>query len=95
MLKSVRVLAQSNDSEMIACFLSTELTSPRFGPALRASLADVGLPEELLTAPDLSDPQANQARRELLAATRGYGVDRGVFENFPLRVRWVRALLRP
>ena len=36
----------------------------------------------------LREQHANQARRALLAATRGYGEDRGIFEHFPATVRW-------
>jgi hypothetical protein len=46
--------------------------------------------EGLLTDPDLNDEQANQARRAVLAATRGYGEDRDLFERFPVEVNWGR-----
>ncbi len=42
----------------------------------------------MLTRPDLADQHANEARRALLAATRGYGEDREIFEHFPATVRW-------
>lgn len=48
----------------------------------------------MLTHPDLSDAEANLARRALLAATRGYGENRDLFENFPAQVAWTRAGLR-
>ena len=47
----------------------------------------------MLTRPDLADKHASEARRALLAVTRGYGEDRGIFEHFPAAVRWVRARL--
>jgi len=78
---------------MVACFLLGELTSPRFGAGVRRALAAAGRPERLLTDADLTDPAANQARRALLAATRGYGENRDVFEDFPGHVRWIRAVL--
>jgi hypothetical protein len=71
-LQSVRVLAESSEDEMVASFLHGELSSERFGPAVRHQLAVMGEPEELLTRPDLTDPQANRARHNVLAATRGY-----------------------
>jgi hypothetical protein len=80
---------------MVACFLRGELTSRRFGAAVRRALAAAGASEELLTEADLTDPAANRARRELLAVTRGYGQDRDLFAGFPARVRWIRAVLTP
>ncbi|GAB3884737.1 hypothetical protein GCM10029964_046220 [Kibdelosporangium lantanae] len=78
---------------MVACFLSGELPSRRFGPNLRSHLTAAGHTDRLLTHPDLSDADANSARRALLAATRGYGEDRDLFEDFPTDVTWTRALL--
>lgn len=78
---------------MVACFLRGELSSRRFGRNLRSQLAAAGQAEQLLTRPDLSDAGANVARRALLAATRGYGENRDLFEGFPTQVAWTRALL--
>ncbi|MFF4780211.1 hypothetical protein ACFY3E_02860 [Streptomyces griseorubiginosus] len=89
----VQVLGKSGEDEMVACFLSGELSSQRFGQRLRSHLAPAGQSEQLLTHPDLSDAVANTARRALLAATRGYGENRDLFENFPDQVTWIRALL--
>ncbi|MFE9416161.1 hypothetical protein ACFYMX_11025 [Streptomyces griseofuscus] len=93
MLTVVQVLGVSSDDEMVACFLSGELSSQRFGQTLRSHLAAAGQAEQLLTHPDLSDTGANLARRALLAATRGYGESRDLFENFPNHVTWTRARL--
>jgi len=68
---------------MVACFLLGELTSARFGADLRRALAAAGQADLLLTRADLADPDANRARRALLAETRGYGENRDVFEDFP------------
>lgn len=89
----MQVLGKSTEDEMVACFLRGELSSQRFGPRLRSHLAVAEQPEQLLTHPDLSDAGANSARRALLAATRGYGENRDLFENFPDQVTWIRALL--
>lgn len=90
----MRIVRESSEDEMIACFLQGELTSDRFGAGLRAALGAAGLSERLLTDANLSDEVENRARRGLLRETRGYGQDRDVFdENFPTSVRWVRAEL--
>ncbi|GAA1962027.1 hypothetical protein [Kitasatospora viridis] len=93
MLTVVQLLGMSSEDEMVACFLSGELSSRRFGHDLRSHLAAAGQAEQLLTHPDYSDAGANLARRALLAATRGYGENRDLFENFPARATWTRALL--
>ena len=95
MLTVVRVLGMCGEDEMVACFLRGELSSRRFGRNLRSHVAAAGHAEQLLTRPDLSDAGANFARRALLAATRGYGENRDLFENFPTHVTWTRALLSP
>lgn len=63
------MLRESSEEEMIACFLRGELSSERFAPAICEQLATSSRPEELLTEPDLTDPQANDARRNILAVT--------------------------
>lgn len=95
-LKTMRILGESSENEMIACFLRGELTSERFGPGLQAALNAIGGSERLVSEPNLSDETENRLRRDLLAATRGYGQNRDVFdEDFPRpsSVRWVRAEL--
>jgi hypothetical protein len=80
---------------MIACFLGAELTSTRFGEAIRSALAAHGHPGSLLTHPDISNASENAARRALLALTRGYGEHRELFDIFPDDVTWTRAVLAP
>jgi hypothetical protein len=82
----VWVIGDSGEDEMVACFLLSEL---------RRALVAADQPEQLLTDADLADPAANLARRHVLAATRGYGENRHLFEGFPARVRWIRAVLTP
>lgn len=94
-LAGVRVIGDSSEDEMVACFLLGELTSRRFGAGVRRALVAAGESERLLTDADLTDPAANRARRDLLTATRGYGDNRDVFEDFPARARWIRAVLTP
>ena len=91
----MRVVRDSSEDEMIALFLLGELTSERFGEGIWTALMAAGQTETLITAADLGDAVQNRARRAILATTRGYGENRDVFENFPGRVRWVRAMLAP
>jgi hypothetical protein len=95
LLICVRVIRNSDEDEMIALFLLGELSSERFGSGIRSALNDASQAEAIITAADLGDVDQNRARRTILATTRGYGENRDVFENFPARVRWVRAMLAP
>ena len=79
---AMRVLRESTAEEMVACFLHGELNSERFGQGIRDALRVCGQPETLLTRPDVADQHTNQARRAMLAATRGYGEDRGSSSTF-------------
>jgi hypothetical protein len=91
-MAGVRIIGDSSEDEMVACFLAGELTSSRFGDGIRRALAAAGHSEQLLTD---AGPAANGARRDVLAATRGYGENRDLFEDFPSGVRWIRAVLTP
>jgi hypothetical protein len=84
----MRRLRPGSEAEMVALFLRSELSSARFGDVLRALLKRAGLPERLLTAPDLGDDAANQARLRLLTQHRGYGTRTELFGDFPDDVRW-------
>ncbi|MGH2892998.1 MAG: hypothetical protein ACRDPM_06990 [Solirubrobacteraceae bacterium] len=87
----MRILRESDEAEVVAVFLQGELSSERFGTAVRDALLALGEPERLLIDPDLHDEHANQVRGAVLAATRGYGEDRELFECFPAEVEWVWA----
>jgi hypothetical protein len=89
----MRILGESSEEDMVAVFLRGELSSDRFGPAVRDALLAGGELERVLADPDVNDQRANQARRAVVAATRGYGEDRELFEHFPTAVKWVRAQL--
>ena len=73
---------------MVALFLRTELPAARFRDKLRALLDRAGLPERLITAPNLDDPAENQAREQLLTQHREYGTRAGLFDGFPHDVCW-------
>lgn len=91
----VEIVRASSADEMVACYLAGEITSERFGDAIRAELAARGLNDDVVTAPDIADTPENRARDAVLAATRGWGEDREMFTGFPTDVSWVWARLRP
>ena len=57
----MRRLRPSSEAEMVALFLRTELPAARFRDTLRALLERDGLPERVITDPDLGDAAENQA----------------------------------
>ena len=87
----MRRLRPSNEAEMVALFLRTELPAARFRDRLRALLDQAGQPERLVTAPSLDDPAENQAREQLLTQHREYGARTGLFDGFPhdLCLEWM------
>ena len=83
------------EAEMVAQFLRTELPAARFRDTLRVLLDQAGLPERLITAPNLDDPAENQAREQLLTQHREYGTRAGLFEGFPDDVCWEWMAITP
>lgn len=63
----MRLLERVDEAVVIASFLRAELTSERFGDAVRAVVGD----ERLITQADVHDPAANELRRRALDAYRG------------------------
>jgi hypothetical protein len=80
---------------MVSLFLRTELPAARFRDSLRALLDQTGLPERLITDPNLDDPAENAAREQLLTQHREYGTRAGLFEGFPHDVRWEWMAITP
>jgi hypothetical protein len=81
-------LRPSSEAEMVALFLRTELPSDRWRDELEALLERAGLPERVVTNPDLVKDAENQARLRLLTEHRGYGTRTDFFEGFPCNVHW-------
>jgi hypothetical protein len=91
----MRRLRSSSEAEMVALFLRTELASARWHDDLRALLARAGLPDRVVTAPDLGDDAENQARLRLLTEYRGYGTRTEIFGDFPDDARWQWMAITP
>ena len=92
---SMRRLRPSGEAEMVALFLRTELPAARSRDDLRALLERDGLPERVVTDPDLGDDAQNQARLRLLTRHRGYGTRSELFDGFPDDVRWQWMAMTP
>lgn len=86
----MKAIRASSEDEMIAEFLSAELTSARFGRQILDALKECGAPEGMVRNPDLHNKKENRLRRAVFTKYREYGSNRGLFENFPSDVRWER-----
>ena len=91
----MRRLRPSSEAEMVALFLRTELPAPRSRDDLRALLGRDGLPERVVTRPDLGDAAENRARLRLLTQHRGYGTRTELFDGFPDDVCWQWMAITP
>jgi len=89
----MRRCRSASEDEMVALFLRTEISAVRFRAALLEHLEQAGLPERVLTEPDLSSEAENRARKELLGRYRGYGREEGYLGDFPSDLRWEWAKL--
>jgi hypothetical protein len=91
----MRWLRSSSEAEMVALFLRTELPAARFRDTLQALLESDGLPERVITDPDLGDDAENRARLRLLTEHREYGTRAGLFDGFPDDVCWQWMAITP
>jgi hypothetical protein len=92
----MRRIRSASEAEMVALFLRTELPAARFRDDLTRLLRLAGLPERVITDPNLEDATENEARRRLLAGHRGdWRSGTGMFEGFPSGVRWAWMALTP
>ncbi len=84
----------ATEDEVILAFLAGEVESPRHGDAIRRAIEAAG-GVALLTAPDLRSVEENAARRDALAAARGWGTGTRLFAGFPAGVAWSYGPLQP
>jgi hypothetical protein len=81
-----------SENEMVASFLQTELASYRFEQTSVAIRERNGRDRTIIEHPDLTNPDDNRYRAQVLGEHRGYGRDEDVFTSMPAEVRWYRAL---
>lgn len=90
MNRGVQFCDQVADDRMIAAFVRAEFDSARFGQIYHQSLRSLGGDRTLIDAPDTADNGANEMRRSLLRAIRGYGANQYLFAGWPPNVEWWR-----
>jgi hypothetical protein len=89
-------LGAASEDDVVLAFLQAEIDSPKWGRHYRAAMQARGLERaSLISAPDLSDAQANRDRMSLLGDVRGFGRGIGLFRGFPLDVEWKQVMVEP
>ncbi len=80
------------EDEMISVFLKGEIGSPWFKSIYNQLELDKKN-RKIIDEPDVLNTEENNYRKFLLQVSRGYGVDKMLFENFPKDVHWKRMIL--
>jgi hypothetical protein len=86
-------VGSADEDEMVLAFLRMEYASDRFRGQIAEALRGRNAGAALIAGGDPLSPAENTLRRAVLGDFRGYGRDRGLFERFPLGVRWEWAVL--
>lgn len=89
----MKIIREITDDEMISVFLKAEINSDRFGPVVISFLQKYNLDRNIVDNPDIENQEENKQRRTLLREFRGYEENAYIFKDFPLDIRWFRALL--
>lgn len=84
----MEIVWTATEHEMIAEFLQAEYASERFSGHLREVMRALALDARLIVSADLDSAEENAARKKLLGAFRGYGLNRELFEHFPHGIQW-------
>lgn len=88
----MKLVSQVQEELVIAEFLFAEFNSDRFKNGIIHALGDHE--SSLITKPNLNDKTENQIRRDILGQTRGFGCNTDLFENFPIEVKWYKAVFQ-
>ena len=83
----------SCENEMVHEFLKMELDSARFAEGIESALRRCGVDKGLITSGDIKSERENALRTKVLGLSRGYGMDDGVFINYPSSISWFWVVL--
>ncbi|MEZ5278630.1 MAG: hypothetical protein R3F07_19775 [Opitutaceae bacterium] len=89
----MKISQRTDESEMVALFLRSELKSERWSNAILKVLGRLSLPTALITEADTTDTAANAQRARILGVFRGYRENRELFRAYPDGVVWHRVVL--
>ncbi len=83
-------LGAATDDQVILAWLQAETKSPRFGNNVRADAATLAAIRDAAQNPDLTNPQQNDLRRQVIAGTRGFGRGLLLFAGLANDIVWRR-----
>lgn len=83
-------LGPATDDQVILAWLQAESKSPRFGNLVRADAATLAAIRDAAENPDLTNPQQNDLRRQVIAGTRGFGRALLLFRGLANDIVWRR-----
>lgn len=83
----MKLVRNSNESEMILEFLKGELNSKRFNEDLNNAINELGLDSNIILNGNINDDQENVDRLKIMKKFRGYP-DEELFERFPKIEEW-------
>lgn len=83
----MKLVRNSNESEMILEFLKGELNSKRFNEDLNNAINELGLDSNIILNGNINDDQENIDRLKIMKKFRGYP-DEELFERFPKIEEW-------
>ncbi len=73
---------------MICEFLKAEYSSVRFSEQLKKVICEHMVDKNIIESADLQNKDENAQRKKILEEFRGYGLNRGMFERFPIGIEW-------
>ena len=89
----MRIIKKASEAYMVATFLKSEIMSSRYKDKINAIFQRDGVDRSIIEVPDITDSKQNTYRTALLKEYRDFGLNKGLFNNFPEKVEWYKALL--
>ncbi len=84
-------LGPATDDQVILAWLQAENKSPRFKNNVVGNAAALAAVRDAAQHPDLTNPQQNDLRRQVIAGTRGFGLGTWLFRGLANDIVWRRA----
>ena len=84
----MRFVKPSSEDEMVYEFLKMEFSSGRYREQIQRILAELRVPERIVTHGDIASAHENALRSDALRLFRGYRENRDIFHHFPAAIDW-------